>query len=86
MKFNLLDKDYNLDELFYQTQMFEAYNNRHPQYIVMSERTVQLVERHENYCIGEGIYFKHNRRYIGKIFGIPIAYNEDLDFGVVDIV
>lgn len=86
MKFNLLDKDYNLDELFYHTQIFEAYNNRLPQYIIMSERTVQLVECHENYRVGQGVYFKHNRRYIGEIFGIPVAYNEGLDFGMVDIV
>ena len=86
MKFNLLDKDYNLDELFYNIQMFEAYNERLPSYIVMSERTLQLIERHENYRVGQDVYFKHNQRYIGEIFGIPVAYHQGLDFGVVDIV
>ena len=86
MKFNLLDKDYNLDELFYQIQMFEAYNNKPPKYIVMNEGTVDFIERRENYRVGKDLYFKHNRRCIGKIFGIPVAYHQGLDFGVVDIV
>ena len=86
MKFNLLDKDYNLDELYYNIQIFEAYNDRYPKYIVMSEQTVQLIECHENYRVSKDVYFKHNRRYIGENFGISIAYNEGLDFGVVDIV
>lgn len=88
MKVYLPEKDYSLDELYYQIQVFEAYNNRKPQYIVMSERTLQLIECHEqyNYRVGQDVYFKHNIRYIGEIFGISVAYNHGLDFGMVDIV
>ena len=86
MKFNLLDRDYNLDELFYQIQMFEAYNNREPHYIVMNEGTLDYIQRRKNYRAGQDIYFRHNQRYIGEIFGIPVAYHQGLDFGVVDIV
>ena len=88
MKINLSDKDYNLDELYYNIQRFEAFNNRYPSYIVMSERTLSLIECHEqyNYRVGQDVYFKHNRRYMGEIFGVPVAYNQGLDVGMVDIV
>jgi hypothetical protein len=86
MKVNLLDKDYNLDELFYNIQKFEAFNNRCPKYIVMNEQTVDLIESLSQYRVWNGVYFKHNRKYVNEIFGISIAYNESLDVGMVDIV
>lgn len=86
MKIQLPDKDYNLDELYYNIQKFEAFNNRYPSYIVMSERTLSLIECNSQYCFGKYVSFKYNQRYIGEIFGIPIAYNNRLDFGMVDIV
>ena len=86
MKFNLLDKDYNLDELYYNIQKFEALNGRYPKYLIMNEQTLSLIERHDNYRVGKDVYFKHNRRCIGAIFGISIAYNEGLNFGTVDVV
>ena len=87
MKINLSDKDYHLDELYYNIQRFAAFNNGYPKYIVMSERTLSLIECHVNYHISQDMYFlKHKKRYVGEIFGIPVAYNDDLDFGVVDIV
>lgn len=86
MRFNLSDKDYNLNELSYQTQVFSVYNNRYPLYIVMSERTKQFIERHATCSIGTDVHFEHGRGYIGEFVGIPIACYEGLAFGVVDIV
>lgn len=100
MKIKLPDKDYNLDELCYNIQKFEALNNRYPSYIVMNERTLPIIECNSQYyigCVGRDINYKHNdsyiekyigyiEKYIDRIFGIPIAYNNGLDVGMVDIV
>lgn len=93
MKIKLPDKDYNLDELYYNIQKFAAFNNEYPSYIVMNKRTLPFIECNSQYrvgCLSKDVHYIRNgeyiERYITEIFGIPIAYNNRLDFGVVDIV
>lgn len=87
MKVNLLEHKFDLDKLLYEIHMFEMIEGEYPSYIVMSEQTVDAIEsQYRVYYIKKDVYFKHNKRYIGEVFGIPIAYNDRLQFGVVDIV
>ena len=93
MKIKLPDKDYNLDELCYNIQKFEAFNNKYPSYIVMNKRTLPLIECNSQYrvgCVGRDVHYRRNgeyiEKYIDRIFGISIAYNNGLDVGMVDIV
>lgn len=87
MKIDLYEKKFDLDELLYKIKMFEMINNKYPDYIVMNEQTKEVIASQYRYnYIEHGVYFKHNKRYIDKICGIPIAYNERLQFGTVDIV
>ena len=84
MRFNLSDVDYNLDALYYNMQKFEALNGREPSYVIMNWETEQLIKCHSRQCIcriGQDLWFRHS-----EIFGIPVAHNEGLDVGVVDIV
>lgn len=87
MKVSLLEQKFDLDKLLYKINMFEMIEDKYPNYVVMSERTVDAIENQYGvYYVEKNIYFKHNKRYIGEIFGIPIAYNDNLQFGTVDIV
>ena len=87
MKVNLLEKNFDLDKLLYEIHMFEMINGEEPHYIVMSEHTVGAIEiPYRVHYVEEDVYFKNNKKYIGKIFGIPIAYHYNLPFGIVDIV
>ena len=61
--------------------------NERPNYVVMNEETASAIESHYRVCyVVNDVYFKHNKRYVGTIFGVPIAYNDNLQFGTVDIV
>lgn len=87
MTVNLLEQNFDLDKLLYEIHMFEMINGKHPNYIVMSEHTAEAIEsQYRIHYIEEDVYFKHNKRYIGKIFDIPIAHHYNLQFGTVDIV
>lgn len=87
MKVNLADKNFDLDELLYRIHMFELISSEHPNYVVMNEQTEEVIEaRYRVKYVEEDVYFKNDKRHIGKIFGIPIAYHYNLPFGTVDIV
>ena len=43
MKVNLIDKNFDLDELLYKIHMFEMINGEHPNYIVMNEQTEDAI-------------------------------------------
>lgn len=67
--------------------MFEMINNEYPHYIIMNEQTEEIIEnRYRIQYVEEDVYFKNNKRHIGKIFDIPIAHHYNLSFGIVDIV
>lgn len=87
MKVNLLEKKFDLDKLLYEIHMFEMINNEYPHYIIMNAQTEEALEnRYRIQYVEEDVYFKNNKRHIGKIFDIPIAYHYNLSFGIVDIV
>lgn len=87
MKVNLLEQNFDLNKLLYEIHTFEMFRGKYPNYVVMSERTEEVIEnRYRIFYVENDVYFKNNKRYIGEIFGIPIAYNDRLQFGVVDIV
>lgn len=87
MKINLLEKNFDLNKLLCEIHAFEMFSGKYPDYAVMSERTEEALEsRYRIFYVENNVYYKNNKRYIGEIFGIPIAYNDKLQFGVVDIV
>ena len=87
MTVNLLEKDFDLYGLMHEIHMFEMIKGEESNYIVMSEHTEEAIEhRYRVQYVEEDVYFKNNKRHIGKIFGIPIAHYYNLPFGTVDIV
>lgn len=83
MKTNLLELNFDLNEILYSIRVFEAINGEYPEYIVMNRRTADSIEiRYKFYYVAEADKEKH----VDEIFGIPIAYNDNLQFGVIDIV
>lgn len=87
MKVNLFDNKFDLDKLLYEIHIFKMDKGESPNYIVMSKKTLYaIVGQNPFYYVVENRYSENNKRYSCEIFGIPIAYNETLQFGVVDIV
>lgn len=87
MKVNLFDSKFDLDKLLYEIHIFKMDKGESPNYIVMSIKTLYAIEsQHRFYYVHRNVYSENNKRYICEIFGIPIAYNDILEFGVVDIV
>ena len=87
MKIDLYEKKFDLDELLYKIKMFEMINNKYPDYIVMNEQTKEVIASQYRYnYIEHGVYFKNNKRHNSEIYGIPVAYNYSLPFGIADIV
>ena len=87
MKVNLFDSKFDLDKLLYEIHIFKMDKGESPNYIVMSKKTLYAIEgQNRFYYVHENVYFKNNKIYNCEIFGIPIAYNDTLQFGVVDIV
>ena len=87
MKVNLAENKFDLDELLYKIHMFEMIDDRYPSYVVMNESTEEAIgARYRVKYVEEDVYFKNDKRHIGKIFGIPIAYHYNLPFGIVDVV
>ena len=87
MKVNLLEQKFDFDKLLYEIQKFEMIKGKYPNYVVMREQTADAIEsQYKIHYVEKNVYFKHNKRYVGEFFGIPIAYNDNLQFGIVDIV
>lgn len=87
MKVNLFDNKFDLGKLLYQIHIFKIDKSESPNYIVMSKKTLYAIAgQNRFYYVVENRYSKNNKRYNCEIFGIPIAYNDILEFGVVDIV
>ena len=87
MKVNLFDSKFDSGKLLYQIHIFKIDKGESPNYIVMSKKTLYAIEgQNPFYYVVENRYSKNNKRYSCEIFGIPIAYNDILEFGVVDIV
>ena len=87
MKVNLFDSKFDLDKLLYEIHIFKMDKGESPNYIVMSKKTLYAIGgQNPFYHVVENRYSKNNKRYSCEIFGIPIAYNDILEFGVVDIV
>ena len=87
MKVNLFDGKFDLDKLLYEIHIFKMDKGESPNYIVMSRKTLYAIGgQNRFYYVVENRYLKNNKGYTCGIFGIPIAYNETLQFGVVDIV
>ena len=87
MKVNLFDSKFDLDKLLYEIHIFKMDKGEFPNYIVMSKKTLYAIEGQDRfYHVEKNVYSENNKRYICEIFGIPIAHNDILQFGVVDIV
>ena len=87
MKVNLLEQKFDFDKFLYEIQKFEMIKGEYPNYLVMSEETEQVFEsQYKLHYVEKDVYFRHNQRHIGEIFGIPVAYKYNLQFGIVDIV
>ena len=87
MKVNLFDGKFDLDKLLYEIHIFKMDKGESPNYIVMSQKTLYAIECQNRFYYGvQNRYSENNKRYSCEIFGIPIAYNDILEFGVVDIV
>ena len=87
MKVNLVERNFDLNELLYEIHLFEMFSAFSPNYIVMNEETAEHIGNiYRVHYVEDGVCFKHNKRYVNKFFGIPIAYNHNLPFGTVDIV
>ena len=80
MKVECIKKATDLNKIHWAIECFRAEHiGEDPSYIVMSYKTkAELVDEY---------YFKTViRSSLNSLFGIPVAYNEGLKYGEVDIV
>lgn len=89
MKTNLLEAKFDLSEILYNIRMFEAINGDYPEYIVMNRKTgdsIKIRYKLEYVARADKETRADKEKRIDEIFGIPIAYNDNLQFGIIDIV
>lgn len=80
MKVNLSEAYFDLDKFLCGIDTFEMTYGRYPSYVVMNKETYYYIAN------GYRMFYTVNDNHTSRIFDIPIAYNDGLQFGVVDIV
>jgi hypothetical protein len=85
MKIECIKKTIDLDKIYWAIDCFKAkHNGERPSYIIMSYETkAELVDK---YYFETVIKNLSNILEIETLFGIPVAFNEGLKIGEVEIV
>ena len=86
MKVTCVKKAFDMERFHYALDCFKAeHYGEKPSYIIMNYETrAELLARHYWGIVAED--FVSNGRKVETLYGIPVAINEGLDFGEVDIV
>ncbi len=84
MKVECIKKTIDFDKIYWVISCFKAeHNGKGPSYIIMSYETkAELKDNFDTVIRGS---FNHLGRE-DYLFGIPVAFNEGLKFGEVDVI